>query len=489
MAVAALLWGKGCVGVGCVLWLDLDRNRSASLTQQLYDQLVSRILGGELRAGERLPSSRALAEELRIARNIAVEVFEQLQAEGYLETRRGSGTFVARLELPASMPLRQQPKRRAAAPLPGTPAEGTIEFRCGIPDLSAFPRARWLRAMRQVGFHSSSEIWSYDEAAGLQSLREEIAAHLGRVKGIRCVASQVVLTQGSTHGIALLGLFFRSRRAAALVEDPVVSFVPRTLEQCGIRVRPVRADEQGLVVDALPANPAASFVFVSPSHQFPLGGTLPIARRLALLRYARRHDLFVVEDDYDSEFRFAGAPVSSLCRLDPERVIHLGTFSKSLAPAMRLGYLVLPPDMAAEMVRMLRPLYLAGSRVLHAAVAELMREGHFERHVARMKRVYARKMKTLCAALREYFGEDVTISGNSTGLHLVARFRGVALTAALRARCAEAGVRFDTAGDYALVKRRDAEGALLGFGALSLEEIREGVRRLAMVIQKKTKDR
>lgn len=464
-----------------MLWLELDRNRPASLTQQLYDQLVSRILSGELRAGMRLPSSRALAGELRVARNVVIEVFEQLQAEGYLDARRGSGTFVARLPLPVHAAAREHTVRTSAS-LPGTPAEGTIVFRCGIPDLSAFPRARWLQAIRQVGFHEPPEIWSYDETAGLHALRVEIAQHLGRVKGIQCSPDQVVLTQGSTHGMALIGFFFRSRGTAALVEDPVIGFVPQVLQRCGICVIPVRADADGLVVEALPRRPAASFVFVSPSHQFPLGGTLPIARRLALLSYARRNDLFVVEDDYDSEFRFAGAPVSSLCRLDPTRVIHLGTFSKTLAPALRLGYLVLPPDLVPEMLAMLRPMFMAGSRVLHAAVARLMQAGVYERHVARMKRLYERKMRTLSAALLEHFGSGVTISGNSTGLHLVAQFTGVPITAELRERCAVARVRFDTVSDYSLVRSKGPDTALLGFGDLTLDGVREGVRRLAAVM-------
>lgn len=465
-----------------VLWLDLDRRSSVSLTQQLYDQLGSRILAGELKAGERLPSSRALADELGIARNVAVQVFEQLQAEGYLESRAGSGTFVAALELPSSPPRRlRSPK--PPAPLPGAPEAGTIGFRCGVPDLAAFPRARWLHAERQVGFHSPADVWSYNEVGGLQALREEIAAYLGRVKSIRCSAEQVVMTQSSTSGILLLGLFFRTRGAGALIEDPVIRFVPRILQQCGLRVHPVPADADGLVIEALPRRPREDFVFVSPSHQFPLGGTMPIARRLALLDYARRHDLFVVEDDYDSEFRFTGAPVSSLCRLDPARVIHLGTFSKSLAPAMRLGYLVLPPALAPQMLAMLRPMSLAGSRVTQAVVARLMQAGHFQRHVTRMKRVYQRKMETLCAALRSHFGDEVTITGNTTGLHLVARFRGVAVTPAVRKRCAEAGVRFDMVDDYALASEKHGDVVLLGFGNLSLEQIEEGVRRLASVLR------
>jgi GntR family transcriptional regulator/MocR family aminotransferase len=463
-----------------VLWLDLDRKAPVSLTQQLYDRLVSAVLQGTLRPGERLPSSRQLAQDLRVARNIVMEVFAQLQTEGYFESRTGSGTYVAQLDVPVA-PARSA-ARPAATPPAAKPAD-VIDFRCGIPDLAAFPRARWLQAVRQAGFHGPSELWSYEEAAGHRGLREEIALHLGRSKGIACHPDQIVLTGGSAHGMTLLGLYFnQTKRGGALVEDPVISFVPEALRLTGHKVTPVRADAQGLVITALPRRPRAGLVFISPSHQFPLGGTLPITRRLALLAYARKHGLLVIEDDYDSEFRFEGAPVSSLCRLDPTRVIHLGTFSKSLAPTLRLGYLVLPPAEAERLVAMLRPLYLAGPRFNQEVMARFMRAGHFQRHVARMKRRYQRKMQALCRALRARFGDRVQINGHTTGLHLTVNFTGRAITPAIHEACLRAGVSFDTVDDYTLRAGDHPNLALLGFGDLSLEEIQEGVRRLARVL-------
>lgn len=464
-----------------MLWLDFDRKAPVSLTQQLYDRLVSAVLQGTLRPGERLPSSRQLAQDLRIARNIVMEVYAQLQAEGYLESRTGSGTYVVQLDLPV-VPARAA--TRPPVPPPAAKPAGLIDFRCGIPDLAAFPRARWLQAVRQAGFHGPSELWSYEEAAGHSGLREEIALHLGRSKGITCHADQIVLTGGSAHGMMLLGLYFnQTKRHGALVEDPVISFVPEALRLTGHRITPVRADAQGLVIAALPRRPHARLIFISPSHQFPLGGTLPITRRLALLAYARRHGLFVIEDDYDSEFRFEGAPVSSLCRLDPTRVIHLGTFSKSLAPTLRLGYLVLPPGEAAGLVAMLRPLYFAGSRFNQEVMARFMRSGHFQRHVSRMKRRYHHKMQALCRALHTHFGDRVQINGQSTGLHITVNFIGRAITPAIQEDCLQAGVRFDTVDDYTLRSGVHPNLALLGFGDLSFDEIQEGVRRLARVLR------
>lgn len=463
-----------------MLWLDLDRKASTSLTQQLYDRLIAAVLAGTLRAGERLPSSRQLAHDLRIARNLVVEVFEQLQAEGYFETRQGSGTYVAALELPTPRPAATPPTVTAK---PNPARSELISFSCGVPDLDLFPRARWLQAVRQVGFHGPRELWTYDEPAGHIDLREEIARHLARSKGIPCTADQIVLTSGSAQSMLLLGLYFRGAgRCGALIEDPVISFVPHALRLSGHKITPVRSDRGGLAIEALPRKPGAGFIFVSPSHQFPLGGTLSIVRRLALLEYARKHDLLVIEDDYDSEFRFEGAPVSSLLRLDPTRVIHLGTFSKILAPAIRLGYVVLPTALAENVVTMLRPLFVTGPKFTHAVLARFIRCGELQRHVTRMRRRYQRKMRALSRALRERFGDRVEINGQSTGLHITAHFQGTTLTPDVRDACLRAGVRFDTADDYALRAGEHPDLALLGFGNLSLDEIETGVRRLASVL-------
>lgn len=471
-----------------MIWLELQRNGGATLTKQLYDQLVTRILSGELGVGMRLPSSRELAAENRIARNIAIHVYEQLMAEGYVETRAGSGTYVAALNLPAR-PEKDGPPRarriapnddvhpRTTEPLPA-PRREVIAFACGVPDLARFPRAVWLQCLRRASFYGDVADWGYTEPAGNPGLRAELAAHLQRAKDLVCTPEQVIVTAGTAHAMQLLCAALRDFRSGAIVEDPVVSFVPEILKRMGHATTAVAVDAHGLVVEALPPRPRAGFVFVSPSHQFPLGGTLPIQRRLALLDYARRHDLFLVEDDYDSEFRFVGAPVSSLFRLDPRRAIHIGTFSKSLAPALRLGYLVLPVELLPAMQRTLEPMNPGTARIAQAALARFLRDGHLVRHVARMKKSYQRKMRALQRALEETFGSRVVVSGNTTGLHLVATFAGLTFDRALRERMRSGGVDCDTVDDYAFAGARHPGALVMGYGNLTLEQIGEGVRRL-----------
>ncbi len=452
---------------------DLDRRIQEARYAPAQRQLPARL---------KLPSSRELAAELKIARNIVVEVFEQLLAEGYVEARSGSGTYVARLDLMASAPSEAAPPPLPPREIPPSTRNGMIAFSCGVPDLARFPRSRWLSCLRQTGFHAPASLWSYDDAAGSMGLRAEIAAHLRQSKGIPCTPEQVVVTTGGAHSAWLLGCMFRDLKSGALVEDPVVSFVPETLRRCGHAVTAVPVDAHGLVVDALPGRPQAGFVFVSPSHQFPLGGTMPIQRRLALLAYARRHDLFLVEDDYDSEFRFTGAPVSSLFRLDSRRAIHLGTFSKCLAPALRTGYIVLPVELVSTMLEVWRPLHLTGSRFIQETLARFIKAGHLSRHVVRMKRVYERKMRALQRALETHFGAEVSVSGNSTGLHLVATFARRKIDPATRRKLADSGVVFDLVDDYAFAGARHAGALALGYGNLTFEQIDEGVRRLARVL-------
>ncbi len=488
-----------------MIWLEFQRSGGPTLTKQLYDQLVTQILAGDLAAGTRLPSSRDLAAENDVARNIVVHVYEQLLAEGYVEARVGSGTYVAKLDLSALPPraagktltrtthARENATRSASAKnafiasSERATSPDVIAFACGVPDLAQFPRAAWLRCLHRASFYGEMADWGYTEPEGSPALRHEIAAHLRRARDLRCTDEQVIVTAGTAHALHLLCAVFRELRPGALVEDPVVTFVPEILRRTGHTATPVPVDAHGIMVDALPGKPRAGFVFVSPSHQFPLGGTLPIQRRLALLDYARRHDLFLVEDDYDSEFRFGGAPVSSLFRLDPRRAIYVGTFSKTVAPALRLGYLVLPEELLPLARRALEPMNPGMSRITQAALANFMRDGHLIRHIARMKRRYERKMHALRRALVQTFGERVAVSGDTTGLHLVATFPGVEFDAALRERMRRGGVEVDTADDFAFAGARHPGALAMGYGNLSLEQIAEGVRRLAAVLPKPQK--
>lgn len=464
-----------------MLWLELRRGGTETLTRQLYRQLADKILSGELAGCTQLPSSRELAAAHRIARNIVIAVYEQLMAEGYLESCSGSGTYVAHLSRPRPAP---PPAAPAASPARATPNTDVVSFICGSPDVGLFPRARWLSCLRQVGFFRDGSMWDYAPPTGSPALRAEIAAHLRRTKGIECTPEQIVVTAGTTAALTFVAHLLKRRRPGALVEDPVVSFVPALLREAGHRVMPVPADDAGLIVEELPARPRAGMVFVSPAHQFPLGTTLTIPRRLALVDYARRHRLLLVEDDYDSEFRHEGAPVNSLCRLAPERVVHLGTFSKCLAPALRLGYVVLPVTLVAAAAETAETLHLDVSRYTQEAMARFIGQGHLARHLLRMQRLYRRRMQRLRSALHARFGDAVAVSGHSTGLHLVATFRGVDFDSVTRARLAACGVAADAVDDFALGRPRHPGALALGYGHLSPAEIDEGVRRLATALGK-----
>lgn len=463
-----------------MFWIELQRGSGLTLKRQIYDQIATKILTGDLAAGTRLPSSRELAAQHRVARNIAIAVYEQLLAEGFVETREGSGTFVSemgRLRTPAAH-LPSRARRNPAAP----PHPDVISFICGTPDLARFPRESWAKCLRQEMYFGKADDWGYAPAAGMDTLREEIARHLLRVKGIVCDPGQILVTTGAAQGVQLSAMLLHERRQGALVEDPVVSFVPAILKKCGHRILPVRADDAGIDIDDLPARPAASLLFVSPSHQCPLGSTLPIQRRLALLEYARRWKLFVLEDDYDSEFRYSGAPVSSLFRLCPDRVIHIGTFAKSLAPSLRLGYVVVPAVLAAGMEKLIASTHGNGSRLTQNALARFIREGNLERHIVRMQRVYQRKMRCLESALARAFGKRVVVSGNTTGLHLMATFEGVKFDAAKIAQLERAGIEVDPVDEFSLGKSRHPSALAIAFGHLSFERIEEGVTRLAAVL-------
>lgn len=463
-----------------MLWIELDRSSEATLMQQLYGQLVSGILRQELSAGARMPSTRELASSVGVSRNLVVEVFEQLVAEGYLETRRGSGTYVTALSFQPRQLSDQSSLTKAGAERDEPDRRDVIAFACGLPDLGRFPRERWLRAARQIGFNAPDHLWGYESSFGSLELREQIRRQVALTKGIDCELEQIVITGGGAHGLALLGLMMHDFRAGAIIEDPTVDFVGALLRRSGHAIETAPVDGEGVMVDELPSRTAAGMLVVSPAHQFPLGGTLTIQRRLALLEFARERDLFLVEDDYDSEFRFAGSPVSALHRLDPTRSIHLGTFSKSLSPSLRLGFLVLPKDLVPLAQACLSRAHLTVSRYAQLTLARFMVDGHLRRHVVRMTRVYERKMLLLTRVLSERFGDRVKVTGNSTGLHLLATFRDTVFGEGLRSDLrSNWGVDFDAAHDYLYRERTPGNALALGFGNLSETQITEGARRLA----------
>jgi len=475
--------------------------------RQVFTQIRDAIRDGRLRSGDRLPATRELALTLGLARNTVARAYEDLLAEGYVEGRVGSGTYVSSGlgEWPLGMgklgtrkgPLAQESGKGPSdrhLPLRGGP-EGAnaalqIDFRPGIPDWDAFPRALWLRLLGRALRSNAAELRRYGEPGGHFPLREAIARHLAVSRGVVSEPGQVVIVNGSQQALDLIArLFVRSGDTVAL-EDPGYPDARHVLAGPGSRPLFVPVDEDGIDVGALEkmtrARAAPRLLYVTPSHQFPTGAVLTLSRRLALLSWAARRDVLIVEDDYDSEFRTPGRLVESLQGLDRSRkVVYVGTFSTVLFPPLRVGYVVLPPEMAESFMR---AKWLADRQtptLEQLALTDFLQEGHFERHLRRMRRRVAARRAVMRAALARHLGKSIEISDSSVGMHLMVRLanasRGVPAAEMERrvlAFSAEQGLAVYPVGPCYSRPPRHAI-FLLGYAALSEELIWEGVEKLA----------
>ncbi len=476
------------------------------LYQQLYTHLRSSILAGRLKNGTRLPSTRGLAEELNISRNTVLTAYQQLLAEGYLESTGGSGTFVARIlpdlsfeppkhaipagparkargRLPFSNQARQQlASAETADALPRSRKEPR-PFRAELPALDAFPHELWSRLLIRRARHLPSNAFTYQDSAGYRPLREAIAAHVTVSRQVHCTADQIMIVSGSQGALDLASRMLINAGDEVWLEDPGYPGACGAFNGVGARIIPVPVDEEGLDVDTgkrLGAD--ARVVYVTPSHQFPLGVTMSLRRRLELLRWAQRADAYVLEDDYDSEYRFAGRPLAALQGLDTsDRVIYIGTFSKVLFPGLRLGYLILPPALVDSFLTVRRLIDIHAPVFEQAVLADFIMEGHFQRHLRRMRTLYAERRSTLLRALVET-GLDIQVDSSQAGIHCVGWLPPQVDDQALAHRAAERGIHLTPIADLA-IRRPAPRGLLLGYGGFTSRQIRAAVRELAEIMR------
>jgi GntR family transcriptional regulator / MocR family aminotransferase len=465
--------------------------------RQIYEAWRQGVLQGRLRRGERMPSTRELAQSLGVARSTVTQAYEQLIAEGYLVATRGAGTFVCG-ELPEAAPERPALKsaRRPSAPIrwsrwastaqcdpipnPPTPSAGVLNLAQWGPDLRHFPVALWRRLVARH-LRAPTGLLDYADPRGHAELRAQIAAYVVRVRAARCTPEQVLIVNGSQQALELSARLLLERGAPVAFENPGYPGTRRTFAAYGARLRPVRVDGEGLVVGELGRK--ARLVYVTASHQFPTGAALSLPRRLELLSWARQHGAVIIEDDYDSEYRYSGPPLPCLQGLSEDvPVIYCGTFSKVMFPALRVGYLILPPAMVTTFAHAKWISDRHSALLEQAALTDFIREGHLERHVRRMRRIYARRRVALCAALQRHFGERVTLYGEAAGMQLLARFEDRHLQ-----QCAvRAGVLLADTSGYYLQSRRAAHYSefLLGFSALPERVLEQAVQRLAAAVPK-----
>lgn len=459
---------SGTTMPGRQLLVDLG-DGAGPLRARLEAALRTALRDGRLAAGDALPSSRTLAADLGVSRRLVVEAYAQLTAEGWLQARQGAGTRVA----PGA------PSGAAARPPAPAPRERpAYDFFPGAPDVGAFPRDAWLRAARDVLRTAPDRALQYPDAAGVPELRAALAAHLARVRGVAADPAAVVVVHGARQALALLGrALVRSGHAAVAVEWPSLPVHAETLAAAGLQVRRVPVDEDGLDVEAL-ARTDARAVVVTPAHQFPLGMALAPARRAALLEWAAEGpERLVIEDDYDAEFRYDGRPVGTLQGMAPEHVAYVGSASKVLAPALRLGWLALPSGLVGPLTRE-KLLQDAGCAVIDQLVlARLLETAAYDRHVRGARRRYRARRDALASALAAEV-PGVRLRGMAAGLHAVADLPRAVGTDAL-----VAGARAREVGVYPIPGPGGSTTALiLGYAALSEPAIREGVRRLAQAL-------
>ena len=449
------------------LLVELDRTSSVPLHRQIEAALRAGIRAGRLRVGAAVPPSRRLAGELGVSRGVVVEAYEQLVAEGYLASSPGSYTRVA--AGPAEPPAARS-----------TVSGPRVDFGCGRADAAGFPRAAWLRSLKRVLTQTPHERFNYINEYGLPELREALADYLNRARGMSVDPSQVVITSGYGQAAALVLSVLAQRGARRVaVEDPSVDDDIRPLArryQLGITGVPVGDD--GVRIDALDRSDA-DLAVLTPSHQWPLGGVLPAESRAAAVGWARSRGALILEDDYDAEYRYDRTPIAAMQGLAPDVVAHAGSLSKTLAPGLRLGWLVAPPHLTAEIAQAKKLADRASPVIDQLALADFLQRGEFDRHLRRMRPIYRRRRDVLLTELERHL-PGCEPAGIAAGLHLVVWLPDGLLEQSVIAAAASRGVQVVGVRPYRLTEGR--QGLILGYAHLTETQIAEGVRSLAAAV-------
>lgn len=477
------------------------------LYQQLYSHMRTAILSGELKGGTKLPSTRALGDELGLSRNTIINAYAQLMAEGYLESITGSGTFVARV-LPENLlttprrprrtetrPSQSRPPRfsenataQLATPQMSPPPSASTRqstrrppLNSGLPALDEFPYDLWSRLVVRQARRMPNSAFPYQEPGGYGPLREAIAAHVTISRRVHCTPEQVVMVSGSQGALDLASRMLISAGDPVWLEDPGYLGARGAFAGVGAKIIPVPVDQEGLVVEAgIARAPQARVVYITPSHQFPMGVTMSLSRRLALLEWAKRADAYILEDDYDSEYRFAGRPLAALQGLDDaDRVIYIGTFSKVLFPALRIGYLILPRPLVEPFLSVRRLIDIHPPMLEQAVLCDFITEGHFTRHLRRMRVVYAERRAALLEGLRSL---PLEIFSAEAGIHCLGWLPEDMDELALIQKAAAQGIDLTPLSKYA-IEPMPRKGLLMSYGGYSVPDIRIWTQKLAEVMR------
>ncbi len=469
--------------------ISLDRDSGVPLQRQLYDAIRQMVLTGALRPGDRLPASRGLAQMLDVSRVTVSLAYDQLMAEGYLHARRGSGTFLS-TQIPdalgetrhRSLPRTTAPPRvrlskyarrlseeRSGAQAPA----GAIDLSCFAPDFDRFPMTEWRKALGRRLRGSGQLLFQYaGDPYGYEPLRHAIAAYVATSRAINCTPAQVLIVSGSQQALDLCGRVLIDQEDPVAIENPGYPGTLGVFRAHGARVHTVPVDRDGIVVRRLKAG--MHVIYTTPSHQFPTGASMSIARRMQLIDWARQHGSILLEDDYDSEYRYHRAPLPAVYGLSSDvPVVYIGTFSKVMYPGLRLGYLITTDVLMGRLAAAKGAMDRQTSLLEQMALADFIQKGHLDRHVRRMRRLYHQRRVALVSALEHHFGEAVEILGDEAGMHVLVRFGNLER----EPDAARDGVRLISASKY-YFSNAPANEYVMGFTALPERALREGVSRL-----------
>lgn len=468
----------------------LLRDGQTTLGQQLYRLLREAIRSQQLKGGTALPASRTLAQALQLGRNTVLAAYDQLLAEGYLHSKQGAGTFVS--------PLFAQQSTHPAPTMPHAglsqrgqqltaqcrlPTGLTGAFAPGLPELQQFPHHTWQRLQQVRSKQAPAHWWHYQQQGGLPELRQAVCDYLQLSRSVRCQPEQILIVQGAQQALELAARLLSDAGDCAWMEDPGYIGAQAALQAAGLQLIPVAVDEQGLNPAAAPAGSTPRLIYITPSHQYPSGVVMSLQRRLELLQLAETCNSWIIEDDYDSEFRYDTQPIASLQGLaSSERVIYVGTFSKVMFPALRLGYLVIPPTLTDSFRAAYARFYREGSYAQQAALADFIEQGHFARHIRRMRELYRIRQQLLRHTLEHALGSAVPLSAGQAGMHLVARLPAHVDDQQLSSLAAREQLWLrPLSGHY--LQQPQQNGLVLGYAGVEETLIRQSALRLAQLLE------
>lgn len=488
------------IGGALLLSLEIDRNAAESVSNQLYTAMREFIHAGGLRIGERLPASRTLAQDLGLSRTTVINVYDRLISEGLVDSRTGSGTFVsdtwrynaptlagssenAIAAHPGNLPRLSRNYMRASAAFVDRLPHQTRAFTTALPAYDAFPRSLWAQLVARHWRSDDETSMGYADPRGFQPLRQAIASHLLANRGIKCEPEQIFIVSGAQQAFQIIGTVLLDPDDCVWFENPGAIGARNSLIASGAHLIPVPVDEDGLVVEwGLRTEPDFRIAFVTPSHQQPLGVTMSLERRYALLQASEDANAFIIEDDYDGEFRYSGHPPPTLKSIDNiGRVIYVGTFSKTIFPALRLGFLLAPPQLIDVFNHVSKALLQGVPSGNQCVVAEFMQEGHFATHIRRMRKIYSERHRVLCEAANADLQGMLEIVPTSTGLHTIGKLPPDVSEQAVAVRAMERSIVVTPIERFCIAPT-ETKGLVLGFSGIKPSEIVSGVRVLADVL-------